>query len=116
MPHNRTIEATAARLGLKVTTRVTTGTRAKGFATFELSGGDWQTCRTCVEELTAAGFSPTVERVDVKENPEYGRPFVEIQSVWFDNTPAAEPSDPETRLDLPAIDQGPADADTTQQR
>jgi hypothetical protein len=76
----------AARHGLEVLKRVTTGTERAGFATFELSGPA-DAVRAAWAELAPRGRGAAFDRLDHVSNPghpDQGAAFICCESVYFD--------------------------------
>lgn len=84
------IRQTAENFGLKVLKRVTTGTEKSGFATFEITGEEFQLFAAweCFKDRASEENWPwcRLTHVDVKDHPNYGRPFIQIESVWFEKS------------------------------
>lgn len=82
------IRAMAERFGLTVQKRITTGSEKSGFATFELSGVD-HNIRAAWESLKNERRSAAFDRLEVVSNPDHpdhGKPYIRLESVWFDNS------------------------------
>lgn len=78
-----TIAAVTEKYGLTVNKRVTTG-QPKGdhFGVYELSGKDYAILREAAQELRHTFGEVQVLFVNVKEHPDYGKPYIEVESVW----------------------------------
>lgn len=73
----------AARHGLAVDKRITTGDPLRHFATFELSGPS-EGVRSAWPEVEVATCRnmARVQHANNPDHPGYGRPYIVIQSVW----------------------------------
>jgi hypothetical protein len=76
----------AARHGLAVYKRITTGNELHHFATFELSGTR-DRVRAAWPEVEAASYRnmSSVQHANNPGHAGYGRPFIVIQSVWCED-------------------------------
>jgi len=65
--------------------RKTTPGRTGSFVTVEMGTGrpilDLQSLLTALQKEEITGH---IHLVNVKEHPDYGKPYVEVQSLWFD--------------------------------
>jgi hypothetical protein len=76
----------AAAHGLTLTKRITTGTERSGFATFELAGTSdavWSAWDDLKEHGRGRSFDG-IDCVNNPDHPDHGKPFVRLDSVYFD--------------------------------
>lgn len=75
------IRELAERYGLTVFKRITTGNDKQHFATFELTGPRVRDAWPAYQAAACKGMA-RLTNVDSQEHPDYGKPFIDLQSVW----------------------------------